>query len=174
MGNRYRHVSIEERCEIARLRAEGKSLRQVAAAVDRAQRRVLEHRRLQRLRAERRQGRAQRDFRQLREPLQGRRLDLFGGCAGQHRHHLRTAGIPLPAMGGRSISRDVPVTITVSVASDSVHMTSFLNFDDDMPWGATSTCRLRYQPTYWGGAQSCIGCANPPDRTTATYPERPT
>ena len=36
MGNRYSQVSIEERCEIARLRAEGTSVRQIAAAVDRA------------------------------------------------------------------------------------------------------------------------------------------
>ncbi len=34
MGNRYRQIVIEERCEIARLQAEGKSVRQIAAAVD--------------------------------------------------------------------------------------------------------------------------------------------
>ena len=36
MGNRYRQIGIEERCEIARLQAEGKSVRQIAAAVDRS------------------------------------------------------------------------------------------------------------------------------------------
>ena len=32
----YRQLSIEERCEIARLRAEGAAVRQIAAALDRA------------------------------------------------------------------------------------------------------------------------------------------
>ena len=32
----YRQLSIEERCEIARLRAEGAAIRQIAAALDRA------------------------------------------------------------------------------------------------------------------------------------------
>lgn len=36
MGQGYRHFSLEERCEIARLHAEGRSLRQIAAAMDRA------------------------------------------------------------------------------------------------------------------------------------------
>ena len=36
MGQDYRHFSLEERCEIARLHAEGRSLRQIAAALDRA------------------------------------------------------------------------------------------------------------------------------------------
>jgi IS30 family transposase len=36
MGQDYRHLSLEERCEIARLQAEGRSIRQIAAAVDRA------------------------------------------------------------------------------------------------------------------------------------------
>lgn len=36
MGQDYRHFSLEERCEIARLQAEGRSLRQIAAALDRA------------------------------------------------------------------------------------------------------------------------------------------
>ena len=36
MGSRYGHFSIEERCELARLRASGHSIRQVAAALDRA------------------------------------------------------------------------------------------------------------------------------------------
>ena len=36
MGQRYRQIAIEERCEIARLRAAGQSLRQIAAALDRA------------------------------------------------------------------------------------------------------------------------------------------
>jgi IS30 family transposase len=36
MGQRYRQFSVEERCAIARLRAEGRSLRQIAAALDRA------------------------------------------------------------------------------------------------------------------------------------------
>lgn len=36
MGQGYRHFSLEERCEIARLQAEGRSLRQIAAALDRA------------------------------------------------------------------------------------------------------------------------------------------
>jgi transposase, IS30 family len=36
MGQRYRQFSIEERCEIARLQAEGRSIRQIAAALDRA------------------------------------------------------------------------------------------------------------------------------------------
>ena len=35
MGRVYDQLSLEERCEIARLRAEGRSLRQIAAAVDR-------------------------------------------------------------------------------------------------------------------------------------------
>ncbi len=35
MGNRYSHVTIEERCEIARLQAEGRSIRQIAASLDR-------------------------------------------------------------------------------------------------------------------------------------------
>ena len=32
---RYRHLSLEERCELARLQGEGRSIRQIAAAVDR-------------------------------------------------------------------------------------------------------------------------------------------
>jgi transposase, IS30 family len=36
MGHRYRQLDIEERCEIARLSAEGRSLGQIAAALDRA------------------------------------------------------------------------------------------------------------------------------------------
>lgn len=36
MGQGYRHFSLEERCEIARLQTEGRSLRQIAAALDRA------------------------------------------------------------------------------------------------------------------------------------------
>lgn len=36
MGQRYRHFTLEERCEIARLRAEGCSFRQIAAALDRS------------------------------------------------------------------------------------------------------------------------------------------
>src|SRR5688500_8176929 len=36
MGHRYRQFSVEERCEIARLRGAGTSLRQIAAALDRA------------------------------------------------------------------------------------------------------------------------------------------
>jgi IS30 family transposase len=36
MGQGYRQFSLEERCEIARLSGEGRSIRQIAAAVDRA------------------------------------------------------------------------------------------------------------------------------------------
>ena len=36
MGKRYGHVPIEERCEIACLRAEGRSVRQIAADLDRS------------------------------------------------------------------------------------------------------------------------------------------
>ena len=36
MGKRYGHVTIEERCEIARLQAEGRSIRQIAAGLDRS------------------------------------------------------------------------------------------------------------------------------------------
>ena len=36
MGFQYKQISIEERCEIARLRAAGSSLRQIAANLDRA------------------------------------------------------------------------------------------------------------------------------------------
>lgn len=36
MGRNYRQFSLEERCEIARLHADGQSLRQIAAALDRA------------------------------------------------------------------------------------------------------------------------------------------
>ncbi len=36
MGTRYRQFSIEERCELARLQAEGRSLRQIASALDRS------------------------------------------------------------------------------------------------------------------------------------------
>ena len=36
MAKRYGHVTIEERCEIARLQAEGCSIRQIAAGVDRS------------------------------------------------------------------------------------------------------------------------------------------
>ena len=36
MGKHYRNITIEERCEIARLRAEGVSIRQIAAALDRS------------------------------------------------------------------------------------------------------------------------------------------
>jgi IS30 family transposase len=36
MGRDYRQFSIEERCEIARLSGEGRSIRQIAAALDRA------------------------------------------------------------------------------------------------------------------------------------------
>ena len=36
MGNRYSQISIEERCELARLQAAGTSIRQIAASLDRA------------------------------------------------------------------------------------------------------------------------------------------
>ena len=36
MGQRYAQLSLEDRCEIARLQAAGRSLRQIAAALDRA------------------------------------------------------------------------------------------------------------------------------------------
>jgi IS30 family transposase len=36
MGQRYRQFGVEERCEIARLSAEGRSIRQIAASLDRA------------------------------------------------------------------------------------------------------------------------------------------
>src|SRR5260370_26400180 len=36
MGRKYRQLSLEDRCEIARLQAEGRSIRQIAAALDRA------------------------------------------------------------------------------------------------------------------------------------------
>ncbi len=36
MGKRYGHVTIEERCEIARLQTEGRSIRQIAAGLDRS------------------------------------------------------------------------------------------------------------------------------------------
>src|SRR6266567_2324692 len=35
MGEHYEHLSLEERCQIAQLRAAGQSIRQIAAAVDR-------------------------------------------------------------------------------------------------------------------------------------------
>ncbi len=34
MGTRYQHLTIEERCELARLRAEGHSVRQIAAGLE--------------------------------------------------------------------------------------------------------------------------------------------
>ena len=36
MGKDYRHVTIEERCEVARLRAAGQSVRQIEASLDRS------------------------------------------------------------------------------------------------------------------------------------------
>src|SRR5260370_11152508 len=36
MGRKYRQLSLEDRCEIARVQAEGRSIRQIAAALDRA------------------------------------------------------------------------------------------------------------------------------------------
>jgi transposase, IS30 family len=36
MGHRYEHLSLEDRCEIARLQADGCSVRQIAAALDRS------------------------------------------------------------------------------------------------------------------------------------------
>jgi IS30 family transposase len=36
MGAIYRHLSIEERCEVARLRTAGYSVRQIAASLDRS------------------------------------------------------------------------------------------------------------------------------------------
>ncbi len=36
MGNRYTQITIEERCEIARLQTAGDSIRQIAAGLDRA------------------------------------------------------------------------------------------------------------------------------------------
>ena len=36
MGNGYRHLTIEERCELARLHTEGRSVRQIAASLDRS------------------------------------------------------------------------------------------------------------------------------------------
>ncbi len=36
MGKHYRHVTIEERCEMARLLAQGQSVRQIAASLDRS------------------------------------------------------------------------------------------------------------------------------------------
>src|SRR5260221_13278043 len=36
MGQSYDHLSLEDRCTIAKLQAEGRSIRQIAAAVDRS------------------------------------------------------------------------------------------------------------------------------------------
>jgi IS30 family transposase len=36
MGHNYTQISIEERCEIARLQAIGSSIRQIAAGLDRS------------------------------------------------------------------------------------------------------------------------------------------
>ena len=36
MGKRYGQVTLEERCEMARLQAAGRAVRQIAAALDRA------------------------------------------------------------------------------------------------------------------------------------------
>ncbi len=36
MGQKYTQITIEERCEIARLQAAGTSIRQIAASLDRA------------------------------------------------------------------------------------------------------------------------------------------
>ena len=36
MGRPYTHITMEERCEMARLRAEGYSVRQIAANLDRS------------------------------------------------------------------------------------------------------------------------------------------
>jgi transposase, IS30 family len=36
MGRKYQQLSLEDRCEIARLQAGGRSIRQIAAALDRA------------------------------------------------------------------------------------------------------------------------------------------
>jgi len=36
MGCKYEQLSLEDRCEIARLQADGRSIRQIAAALDRA------------------------------------------------------------------------------------------------------------------------------------------
>jgi IS30 family transposase len=36
MGRRYRQLSLDDRCEIARLSADGRSIRQIASALDRA------------------------------------------------------------------------------------------------------------------------------------------
>jgi IS30 family transposase len=36
MGRRYDQLSLEQRCEIARLQADGRSVRQIAAALDRS------------------------------------------------------------------------------------------------------------------------------------------
>ncbi len=36
MGNRYTQITIEERCELARLQTAGHSIRQIAASLDRA------------------------------------------------------------------------------------------------------------------------------------------
>ena len=36
MGRQYEQLSLEDRCEIARLQADGCSIRQIAAALDRA------------------------------------------------------------------------------------------------------------------------------------------
>ena len=38
MGKEYRHFTLEDRCTIARLREGGQSIRQIAAAMDRAAR----------------------------------------------------------------------------------------------------------------------------------------
>src|ERR1700747_102232 len=35
MGKKYGHLSLEERCQIARLHEDGQSIRQIAAALDR-------------------------------------------------------------------------------------------------------------------------------------------
>src|SRR5262245_66496888 len=35
MGKKYEHLSLEERCQIARLHEDGQSVRQIAAALDR-------------------------------------------------------------------------------------------------------------------------------------------
>src|SRR4029077_17992343 len=34
MGRKYRQLSLDDRCEIARLQADGRSVRQIAAALD--------------------------------------------------------------------------------------------------------------------------------------------
>ena len=108
MGHRYRHLSLEERCTIARLYADGRAIRHIASALDRAPSTVA--RELRRNRSHRsgyRPGYAQDQARARR--WTGSRLDRQSGLRAKVLARLAKGWSPQQVSGRLALEAGAPV-----------------------------------------------------------------